>query len=45
MRRDIDNSGSLAGQDALTARAFEMISSSKVRDAFDVKQEPESVLA
>jgi hypothetical protein len=46
LRRDIDDHhGSLAGVDAFTARALEMITTPKIRDAFDVNQEPAEVRA
>jgi hypothetical protein len=40
LSRDIDANGDLAGKDAFTMRALEMISSNRVRDAFDLSQEP-----
>jgi hypothetical protein len=46
LRRDIDDrQGSLAGVDVFTAKALEMITSPKIRDAFDVNQEPEQIRA
>jgi len=46
MRREFDDArGSMAGLDAFTARALEMITSNKARDAFDVSKEPEKVRA
>ena len=45
LRRDLDTRGNLAGMDAYTASALEMISSPRTRDAFDLKQEPEAVRA
>ena len=45
LRRGIDVSGELAGKDAFTARALEMISSDRVRDAFDLEREPAAVRA
>jgi uncharacterized protein (DUF1501 family) len=42
IRRDIDVDGSLAGVDAFTARALDMVTSTKARDAFDVSHESES---
>lgn len=39
LRRDIDVSGTLDGVDQFTQRAFEMISSGAVRDAFDLSNE------
>jgi hypothetical protein len=44
LRRDLDDArGSMAGLDAFTAQALEMIASNKARDAFDVSKEPEPV--
>ena len=44
LRRDIDDArGSVAGLDAFTAQALEMITSDQARDAFDVSKEPASV--
>ena len=46
LRRDIEYSqGSLAGMDAFNAQALDIISSPRVRDAFDVGKEPERVRA
>jgi hypothetical protein len=46
MRRDLDDAhGRMAGIDAFTARALEMITSNRARDAFDVGKEPEKVRA
>lgn len=45
LKRGIDSSGELAGKDAFTIRALEMISSNKVRDAFDLSQESADVHA
>jgi len=44
MRRDLDRSDAVTGIDRFRAKAFDMISSPKVRDAFDVSKEPPSVL-
>ena len=44
MRRSLDKSGALDGLDRFQSQALEMITSSKVRDAFDVRREPEKVL-
>jgi hypothetical protein len=41
MRHDLDARGELAGKDAFTARALEMVSSSKTREAFDLSREPD----
>jgi hypothetical protein len=44
LRRDLDDArDSLAGMDAFTAQALEMITSNKARDAFDVSKEPDRV--
>jgi len=40
LRRDLDNKGELAGMDAFTARAFDLVSSPKAREAFDLSKEP-----
>lgn len=40
VRREIDATGAMAGIDANTRRALEMIASPKVRQAFDVAKEP-----
>ena len=46
LQRDLDDAhGSMAGMDAFTAQALEMITSNKARDAFDVTKEPESARA
>jgi hypothetical protein len=46
LRRDIDDvHGTMAGMDAFTARALDMITTPKVRDAFDVTNEPAMVRA
>jgi uncharacterized protein (DUF1501 family) len=43
-QRDLEYSrGTFAGMDAFTAQALDIISSSRVRDAFDVGKEPEKV--
>jgi hypothetical protein len=39
LRRDLDSSGAMEGMDSFTQRAFEMISSGKVREAFDISGE------
>jgi Protein of unknown function (DUF1501) len=42
LRRNVDaGQGNLAGMDAFTAQALEMVSSPKARDAFDISREPE----
>src|SRR5262249_28417834 len=44
MRRDLDEKDkTLAGTDEFRARALEMIASNRVRDAFDISREPDSV--
>ncbi len=43
VRKDIDARGEMAGTDAFTARALEVIASTKVRDAFDVNKEPKAL--
>jgi hypothetical protein len=43
MRRDLDASGALAGVDAFTAQALDMITSPRVRNAFDFLREPDRV--
>jgi len=46
LRRDIEYSkGTFAGMDAFTSKALDIISSPRVRDAFDVSKEPEKVRA
>ena len=45
LRREIDASGEMAGKDAFTARALEMMSSDQVRDAFDLSREPAEIHA
>ena len=42
-RRDIDARGEMAGVDAFTQRALEVIASPKVREAFDVSKEPKAL--
>lgn len=45
LRSDMDATGKMSGVDQFTLRALDMVSSSKVRDALDVTQEPEEVRA
>ena len=46
LRRDVElTTGTFAGMDAFNAKALEIISSPRVRDAFDVGKEPEKVQA
>jgi hypothetical protein len=43
IRRDIDYRGALAGIDAYTVRALDMVASTKTREAFDISREPAGV--
>ncbi len=43
IRRDIDYRGALAGLDAYTVRALDMVASTKTREAFDIGREPVAV--
>ena len=43
IRREVDYRGALAGIDAYTARALDMVASSKSREAFDLDREPAAV--
>jgi hypothetical protein len=45
LRRDLDGRGSMAGMDGLQERALRLITSGRVRDAFDVDKEPDRVRA
>ncbi len=45
LRGDLDQSGTFNGLDAMNAQALEIITSSKVRDAFDLSKEPEKLKA
>ncbi len=45
LRRDLDRQDAFAGHDAFTARALEIITSTKVREAFDLSKEPDRVVA
>jgi hypothetical protein len=45
LQRDLDMRRESADMDAFTARALDMITSSKARDAFDLSKEPEKVRA
>jgi hypothetical protein len=45
IRRDLDGMGTLQGLDKFQARALQMITSGKVRDAFDLDKEPDKVRA
>lgn len=43
LRSDLDARGEMAGVDAFTSQALEIITSSKVREAFDISQEPQAL--
>lgn len=43
LNRAQDRRGEMAGMDAFTVRAVEMVTSPKVRDAFDVSREPQTL--
>jgi len=43
LRRDLDTRGDLAALDAFSARAFDMITSPKALEAFDIAREPDRV--
>ena len=45
MRRDLDVSGALDGVDRFQAQALDLVTSARVREAFDIRQEPPEVLA
>jgi hypothetical protein len=45
LRRDLDGRGVVQGMDAFQARALEMVTSGKVRAAFDLNREPDKVRA
>ncbi len=45
MRRDLDQGDTLRGLDAFQARALDLITSPKVREAFDLSKEPDRLLA
>ncbi|MBL8797793.1 MAG: DUF1501 domain-containing protein [Planctomycetia bacterium] len=45
LRGDAETGSELQASDAFTAKALEMLASTKVRDAFDLGKEPESVKA
>jgi uncharacterized protein (DUF1501 family) len=42
VRRELDTTGTMAGLDSFTTRAFDMISSGGVRHALDLSREPQS---
>lgn len=43
LRRDVDTSGMLAGMDGFTQQAWDLVTSPKVQEAFDITKEPEPV--
>lgn len=43
LRRDIDQSGSLAGLDGFKAQALDMVTGEQVREAFDLSREPQEL--
>ena len=43
LRRDVEGSGQLDAMDRFQAKAWEMLTSAKARDAFDLDREPEKV--
>jgi hypothetical protein len=45
LRRDLDTEGQLAGMDRFVAQAMDMITTPRVRDAFDFLREPDRVRA
>ncbi|HYT87521.1 MAG TPA: DUF1501 domain-containing protein [Gemmataceae bacterium] len=45
MRRDLDRNDTLRGMDRFQAQALEVITSPRVRDAFDLSKEPDRVIA
>lgn len=45
MRRDVDSSGLLGAMDEFSQRAYHMLTSKKVQEAFDLSREPEKVRA
>jgi hypothetical protein len=45
LKRDMDSKGEMAGYDAFAARAIDIVSSSKARDAFDISKEPDRIRA
>jgi hypothetical protein len=45
LRREIDSHGELAATDSFTLQALDMITSSRVREAFDLSREPAGVQA
>lgn len=45
LRRDLDASGQMEAVDHYTAKAFDMVTSPRVRDAFDISREPAGIRA
>jgi hypothetical protein len=45
LRREVDLSGEIAGGDAFNRQALELVTSARVRDAFDISKEPPEVVA
>jgi len=45
LRHDLEQNAAQAGVDAMTAQALDIISSNRVRDAFDVSKEPDRIQA
>lgn len=43
LRRDLDAGGRLAAQEAFTGQALDLLTSERVRDAFDLGREPQAV--
>ena len=43
LQRELDGSGEFGAMDAFTAQAFDMITSPKAREAFDLNREPDKV--
>lgn len=43
LRRDLDTRAEMAGMDQFTARAFELLTSARTRNALDIEQEPAHV--
>ncbi len=43
LRRDLDGKGTIRGIDAFQERALQMVTSGKIRDAFDLDREPDKV--
>ena len=43
MRRDADSTGGIAGMDSFSQQAFDLITSPKVQEAFDLEKEPDAL--